>query len=374
MARWALATVAPWALSAGLLVSFTASAGTETGGSSLIDIERALVRADRGPGPEAMAGPSLITLASAFRLPGLDLGTELQHAALSPEEPRLTPPRSAFLEPKPDLKQAAQQAMVFPQIDRSLKGDQLPPLRPSVTDGSEAVPDQPEKADVDRLIFGLEDEGVVSAGFNLAFINLALLGPQPLEIQPGEAPATEAARDGVPASPAGPQIASLPADPGEATSIAPKSPAMPHSHFAELIDAQNQINEMRCLAEAVYFEARSEPEDGQAAVAQVVLNRVRHENYPNTVCGVVYQNRYRFLACQFTFACEGKSLRITEPDAWRAAVQIAADVVSGKIYLDEVGASTHYHADYVRPRWARSLKKMDTIGRHTFYKLRPGQA
>ncbi len=131
---------------------------------------------------------------------------------------------------------------------------------------------------------------------------------------------------------------------------------------------------MRCLAEAVYFEARSEPEQGQAAVAQVVLNRVAHPNYPTSVCGVVYQNRHRHLACQFTFACEGKSLRIVEADAWRTAVRVATAVVAGDLYIDDVGASTHYHADYVRPRWARALKRMDTIGRHTFYKLRPGQS
>jgi spore germination cell wall hydrolase CwlJ-like protein len=74
---------------------------------------------------------------------------------------------------------------------------------------------------------------------------------------------------------------------------------------------RRDFKEQRCLAEAVYFEARSEPEAGQAAVAQVVLNRVRSGLYPTSVCGVVYQNRHRHLACQFTFACEGKALRTT---------------------------------------------------------------
>jgi spore germination cell wall hydrolase CwlJ-like protein len=131
--------------------------------------------------------------------------------------------------------------------------------------------------------------------------------------------------------------------------------------------------EQKCLAEAVYFEARSEPVAGQAAVAQVILNRVKSGLYPSSVCGVVYQNRQRHLACQFTFACEGKSLRIGDSDSWETAKRVAREVTEGKTYLAEVGGATHYHADYVRPSWARRLKKMDVIGRHIFYKLRPGQ-
>jgi spore germination cell wall hydrolase CwlJ-like protein len=131
--------------------------------------------------------------------------------------------------------------------------------------------------------------------------------------------------------------------------------------------------QQRCLAEAVYFEARSESNEGRAAVAQVVLNRVRSGLYPDNVCGVVYQNSNRYLACQFTFTCEGKSLRITEPEPWRDATRIAREVYEGTTYLPEVGGSTHYHANYVRPYWAKKLKKMDTIGQHVFYQLRPGQ-
>ncbi len=93
---------------------------------------------------------------------------------------------------------------------------------------------------------------------------------------------------------------------------------------------------MRCLAEAIYFELRSEPEEGQAAVAQVVLNRVRSGIYPTTVCGVVYQDRNRPFACQFTFACEGKSLRIEEPGPWAVATRIAEAVVSGANYNPKV--------------------------------------
>jgi spore germination cell wall hydrolase CwlJ-like protein len=137
--------------------------------------------------------------------------------------------------------------------------------------------------------------------------------------------------------------------------------------YIGLIKPEHIVREQRCLAEAVYFEARSEPEAGRAAVAQVVLNRVKSGVYPASVCGVVYQNRHRKLACQFTFACEGKALRINEPASWEVAVRIARDVYEGRIYLAEVGPATHYHADYVQPTWAKKLKKMDVIGRHIFY-------
>ena len=147
----------------------------------------------------------------------------------------------------------------------------------------------------------------------------------------------------------------------------------PQLLYAGLIKSEDMAREQRCLAEAVYFEARSEPEEGRAAVAQVVLNRVKSGVYPTSVCGVVYQNRHRKLACQFTFACEGKSLRIKEPESWEIAKRIAQEVYEGKIYLTEVAASTHYHADYVSPRWAKKLRKMDVIGRHIFYSLEPSR-
>ena len=140
-----------------------------------------------------------------------------------------------------------------------------------------------------------------------------------------------------------------------------------------MIDQDKMDSEKRCLAEAVYFEARSEPEAGQAAVAQVVLNRVSSGLYPNNVCGVVYQNRHHYKGCQFSFACEGKSLRITERDAWANAVRVANEVMAGRTYISDVGRSTHYHANYVKPRWARALTKMDVIGHHIFYRLKPGQ-
>jgi spore germination cell wall hydrolase CwlJ-like protein len=142
--------------------------------------------------------------------------------------------------------------------------------------------------------------------------------------------------------------------------------------FAALIDPRSAEDEEKCLAQAIYFEARSEPEDGMAAVAQVVLNRVKSGLYPDSVCGVVFQNRNRYKACQFSFACEGKSLRVTELDSWQTALRIAREVTQGTTWLADVGSSTHYHADYVRPGWAYRLKRMDRIGHHIFYRQRDG--
>jgi len=126
----------------------------------------------------------------------------------------------------------------------------------------------------------------------------------------------------------------------------------------------------KCLADAVYFEARGEPVRGQIAVAQVVMNRVFSGYYPDDVCGVVYQNANRHLACQFTFACDGIPDRVTEPDAWERAKRIARNTLDGKYWLDDVGKATHYHAYWVHPWWVREMRKLDRIGVHTFYRPR----
>jgi len=126
----------------------------------------------------------------------------------------------------------------------------------------------------------------------------------------------------------------------------------------------------KCLADAVYFEARGEPLKGQEAVAQVVMNRVFSGYYPNNVCGVVYQNARRHLACQFTFACDGTPDVVNEPDMWAQAKRIAKDELDGKIWLPEVGHATHYHAYWVHPSWVHEMKKMYKLGAHTFYRPR----
>jgi spore germination cell wall hydrolase CwlJ-like protein len=127
----------------------------------------------------------------------------------------------------------------------------------------------------------------------------------------------------------------------------------------------------KCLSDAIYFEARGEVMKGQEAVAQVVMNRVFSGYYPHDVCGVVYQNAHHHLACQFTFACEGKDLnKIDEPDMWEQAKQIARDTLDGKIWLGEVGHATHYHAYWVHPSWVHEMTRLYRLGVHTFYRPR----
>ncbi|MER8372924.1 cell wall hydrolase [Mesorhizobium sp. M1409] len=130
--------------------------------------------------------------------------------------------------------------------------------------------------------------------------------------------------------------------------------------------------EQACLAKGVYFEARSESVRGQAAVAQVILNRVRNPTYPNSICGVVYQNDSWFNRCQFSFACDGRKKRIDSPAAYKTAQDIAMAVTAGKIFIPEVGSSTHYYAQYVHPGWARTMQKMTKIGLHIFYRTYGG--
>ncbi len=130
--------------------------------------------------------------------------------------------------------------------------------------------------------------------------------------------------------------------------------------------------EQKCLADAIYFESRGEPLKGQAAVAQVVLNRVRNPAYPDSICGVVYQNRDWTNQCQFSFACDGIKDIIWSPDRYAVAKEIALAVTAGKIWLPEVGSATHYHAIYVKPNWAPTMKRVAKIGWHIFYRTYGG--
>ena len=137
-----------------------------------------------------------------------------------------------------------------------------------------------------------------------------------------------------------------------------------------LLDEKSRAKSEKCLAEAVYFEARGEAVRGQIAVAQVVMNRTFSGFYPTTVCGVVYQNKHRHFACQFTFACDNIADVVREPDMWDRARKIAKAMLDGQLWLPEVGKSTHYHAYWVHPSWVSEMKKMYKFGVHTFYRPR----
>ncbi|WP_210244391.1 cell wall hydrolase [Bosea sp. AK1] len=400
-------------------MSFTASAGQNFGPNGLPS--SAIARVAPGPVSELAEGPSMLVAASAFRLPGLALTSAVTQAKLSFEDPErriVVDPRA----PREDMKRSA--AASFPEVDRTAKGDMLPSLRPGLTEHP--------SVELERVVFGETQPKLISGGFSIDAMRAAeaIDGPQiGFELDANDEGLTDPAlSDSSPVSPLKPKIHSARQAELHLESIDGSSPLVPtasqvssstplvgsvmgtltppalpaHSapqqqrarialasapagrdlrlaepgvkqDYTQLIAPENMAKEQRCLAEAVYFEARSESLLGQAAVAQVVLNRVKSGLYPSSVCGVVYQNSNRYLACQFTFTCEGKSLRITEPASWRDAVRIAREVYDGTTYLPDVGASTHYHANYVRPYWAKKLKKMDTIGQHVFYQLRPGQ-
>jgi spore germination cell wall hydrolase CwlJ-like protein len=146
------------------------------------------------------------------------------------------------------------------------------------------------------------------------------------------------------------------------------APAMP---FKASSDEGNRSRSLDCLTAAIYYEARSETDDGQRAVAQVVLNRVRHPAFPASVCGVVYQGSYRRTGCQFTFTCDGSLRRRPIAHIWDRARRIAEAALSGEVYAP-VGNATHYHTTAILPYWASSLTRSAVVGAHIFYRWKGG--
>jgi hypothetical protein len=136
-------------------------------------------------------------------------------------------------------------------------------------------------------------------------------------------------------------------------------------------DAAARKQALECLTSAIYYEAGSQDDDGERAVAQVVLNRVRHPAFPASVCSVVYEGSTRPTGCQFTFTCDGSLYRQPDTAGWRRAYKIAEAALSGSVYAP-VGYATHYHANYVVPYWASTLAKNAVVGAHIFYRWAGG--
>lgn len=418
-AAWALATVAPWVLAGGVLVSFTASAGQNLSAEITFSPVRAALVNDAAVLVPAVEGRQL---APMIALSGM--GPDgLRTASLSFEMPLDIRPVTPEFPPKDEMKAAVDG---YPQLDRSSKGDPLVRLRPSLSRSN--IEPHPQARAAFDVIFSQSERvlpqtifmpGSTEIPSHEDMLVFEPLSPEDMTLTeqataPRSPPVTGAGgtrtvsgeNGATPAAPRAAVLASTTPAPADATpmEIAAAPVSLPpidslgigsagigsagsgsagmssiarsdgsRPDYASLVTSARGAAEEQCLAEAVYFEARSEPTPGQAAVAQVVLNRAKSGLYPSTICGVVYQNRHRYKACQFSFACEGRSLRVTEQSAWQRAQRVASEVLRGKLYLSEVGGSTHYHADYVRPYWAKRLKKMDVIGRHIFYKLRPGQ-
>ncbi len=150
------------------------------------------------------------------------------------------------------------------------------------------------------------------------------------------------------------------------------SPDHPKTLFGGLTEDEFRARELRCMATAIYFEARDEPIRGQIAVGQVIMNRIRSPFYPKTICGVVYQGERNRTGCQFSFTCTGKKNAVKEMPEWATAVKLAKEVIAGEVWVNEVGYATHYHATYVHPSWRYELIKVAQIGGHIFYKMKPG--
>ena len=145
---------------------------------------------------------------------------------------------------------------------------------------------------------------------------------------------------------------------------------LPAPAFRYIGTLEDRARARACLAAAVLYEAGDDAK-GEEAVAQVVLNRLRHPAFPKTVCGVVFQGSERKTGCQFTFTCDGALARSPSPAAWTRAKEIADRALSG--HVDKaVGTATHYHADYVVPYWGSSLAKIALVSPHIFYRW-PGR-
>jgi spore germination cell wall hydrolase CwlJ-like protein len=281
----------------------------------------------------------------------------------------LNPPALATAElPDADDLDAALRFKPFPEYDVSVSLELRPRVPAIAADGAESG-DETASGDGEdaRAVFGetrLYFDGMPMMG---TFLRLEAWGP-------GEAPVlelpavAEIAREAAPSSDAKPKKDALTVvAKGESADAAEgfRSPAMLLN-----LSGKSLAKAERCLSNAVYFEARGESVRGQVAVAQVVLNRAFSGYYPEDVCGVVYQGARRHLSCQFTFACDGIPDVVTEQEPWERAQRIAKAALDGKIWLKEVGKATHYHAYWVTPYWVRSMRRLQRIGVHSFYRPR----
>jgi len=353
---WAGSAVAPWGIALGLLVSITARADPDPGRVSGGPVERNRGVDRFSPVREALS-TAMFRVSAADSVGGADVWLIPAHLTLGARDELSAIPDE--IEPKSAFKRASAE---IPTINREHKGDPFIALRPGLgAHGSGPAPSALVHADS-------EADWPADSRSPVALAPAADNAPgRPIKSFSDGATPSIALDWALNSSTPGPSEGKLLIGAGHGpaqTTIAAKL------DYASLIDPKDSARQMRCLAEAVYFESRSEPENGQAAVAQVVLNRVRSGIFPTNVCGVVYQDRNRPFACQFSFACEGKSLRIEEPGAWAVATRIAQAVVRGVNFNPKVAEALNYHANYVYPFWASSLRRVDRIGAHIFYAMR----
>jgi spore germination cell wall hydrolase CwlJ-like protein len=325
------------------------------------------------PAPAGSAAPEAAPPAASAPTPVLESPDTPNISVAGAKSASITPGDGAKLDPElqealnaPPLSQYSPPALPQYDVSLSLEAHPLEDLK-RAPEAAEQAPSERDGFDVKTasLYFG-------SASLGGSYENIE-------RWQPGEEPLV-VSTDALP-DPDMKVTASLPLS-GDALgetesgqSVAPKGEVNADNEQAKtpaerlgLTDAKSRARAEKCLAEAVYFEARGEAVRGQIAVAQVVMNRAFSGYYPTTVCGVVFQSKYRHTVCQFTFACEVNTEVIREPDMWERAKKIAKAMLDGLIWLPEVGKSTHYHAYYVRPSWVAEMKRTYKFGVHTFYR------
>ena len=274
-----------------------------------------------------------------------------------------------------------EQAPLDPELQAALNAPPLKQYDPSLSPDNNAA-EAPRRAGEVPAALEAAPRDNFSVKTSTLFFGSSLGSPGSIERwQPGEEPTI--VMPGALPDPDMKIMSSLPVDAdgpvkiGEGISFAPKGEVNADNQRGKtpaerlgLLDEKSRAKSEKCLAEAVYFEARGEAVRGQIAVAQVILNRAFSGKYPDTVCGVVYQNKHRHLACQFTFACDGHPDVIREPDMWDRAQKIAKAMLDGQLWLPEVDRATHYHAYWVRPSWVSEMKRNWKYGVHTFYRPR----
>lgn len=280
--------------------------------------------------------------------------------AMSPESAAALDPELAEALRAPPLPQYANP----PQASDAARAFAVEPLEALKQATIPAAPQRdPFRVKTSSLFFGSS-----SLGGNLESIESWQPGAEPLIVTPDPDMKVTASLT--------PPTQAIAKDIESGESVAPKGEVNADNQRARspaerlALDDKSRAKSEKCLAEAVYFESRGEAVRGQMAVAQVVMNRVFSGKYPDTVCGAVYQNKHRHLACQFTFACDNNADVIREPEMWERAKKISKAMLDGQIWLPEVGKSTHYHAYWVRPSWVAEMKKMYKTGVHTFYRPR----
>jgi spore germination cell wall hydrolase CwlJ-like protein len=280
--------------------------------------------------------------------------------AMSPESAAALDPELAEALRAPPLPQYANPPKAS-DVARSFAVEPLEALKQATLPA--APPRDPFRVKTSNLFFGSS-----SLGGSLESIESWQPGAEPLIVVPDPDMKVTASLS--------PPTAEIAKDIESGESVAPKGEVNADNQRAKspaerlALDDKSRAKSEKCLAEAVYFESRGEAVRGQMAVAQVVMNRVFSGKYPDTVCGAVYQNKHRHLACQFTFACDNNADVIREPEMWERAKKISKAMLDGQIWLPEVGKSTHYHAYWVRPSWVAEMKKLYKTGVHTFYRPR----